>query len=255
MLATATDLYKIADVVLDASESKNICLPLNTSYTVLLSSNTCGIQDPTLASGLEEFHKNQQIIGVCLKDKCEDFIKHTLNKLYPVETLDALSLNKEISFDNISRNDVAILREYLKLGIEPPFYVKIPRRSETLTLNAEGMLIYENKKIFELSVNGINEFIASSIELEKKINEQYIKLFDMLNEDITPVYFDSNIDIFNKVVTPDLIIDYKKKLADFFKKVANEKECQSYLGFNKNAILLVDIINSNKELFDRIYKK
>lgn len=254
MLATATGLYKIADVVLDASESKHICLPLNTSYTLLLSSQTAGIEDPTLASGLEEFYKNKQILGICLKDKCEAFMRHALNKFYPVDTFSALSLNKEVTFDNISRNDTLLLREQLKIGIRPPFYVKLPRRSEVLILNAEGVVSYMDKEVFDLSAECLNEFIASSIELEKISDEQCSKCFDMLNEDITPIYFDSNIDIFNETVTPELVINYKKKLVDFFKKVANQKEYQSYLGLNKNALLLADMINSNRELFDKLYK-
>lgn len=255
MLATATGLYKMADVVLDASESNNIVYPLNTTFTLLLGSSSGGIDGESLPVGLADFYKKGQIIGVCLKDECKEFVRFSLNQFYPLDTFSALNLKKEIKDENISRNDVLILREFLKLGVTQPFYVKIPHHSEVLVLNEEGVLSYTDNESLELTAKNLNDFIEYSREQEKLSDNRCSELFDMLNNNITPVYFDSNIDIFNEVVTPELMVDYKKRFNEYLKGIANDKDKKKYLGFNKNALLLYDIIESNQELFDALYKE
>lgn len=254
MLASATGLYRMADVVLDASESKNICLPLNTSYTLLISSQSAGIEDQTLVSGLAGFHKEKQVTGVVLKDKCEAFMSKTLNYMYPIDNFSALDLKKEFDSENISRSDCLILRELMKVGIHPPFYVRVPHRSELLTLNVDGSMSFDGKDSFDYTAETINDFISSSLEKEKITNIQCSEMFDLLNEGLTPVYFDENVDIFNEIVTAELIIEYKKKLISYIMKMLNEKDYQSYLGTNKNTLMLFDMVNTNRDVLNTLYK-
>lgn len=255
MLATAAGLYKISDVVLDASESNNICFPLNTSYTLVLSSLTAGIEDPSLADGLEEFYQKKQVLGVCLKDNCEAFMKQALNHFYPVDSYNALDLLKEFSLDNLSRNDIFLLREFLQIGVYPPFYINLPRISEVLILNENGSLLYGEKEILNPSLKDLTEFITYAIEKETILDIEYANLISDLNKEITPVYFDKNIDIFNKNVTSEIIINYKKRFINYFKQLFKEKQQHRYLGFNKNALVFADIVDGNKDLFNRFLEQ
>ena len=254
LLATATGLYKVADVVLDASKSKHICFSLNTPYMVMLSSFTEKINEESITVGIDKFYRNKQISGIYLNDKCDEFMKNSLNHLYPIESASSLDLEKEFELENISMNDVITLREFLQIGISPPFFIRFPYTKEKVFLNSEGKIIYEDKS-FNLNEKDLRKIVNLFLKKKFFLRDLQEDFFEAIKQSVTPIYFDKNIDIFNKKVTTEGIVKYKQRFIKFLKDIGEEIKNDKYLGFNKNALSLLDIIAKNKEQFNDFLSK
>lgn len=246
-LSTTIGLYDVADVVLDATKSKYVYFSLNAPYWVMISSYTNSINDELLTIGLEKYYNEKQILGVCLKDRNNDFLKNSLNRLYPTEVFESLDLNKTFNIDNISMNDVMILREFLQIGIPSPFYIRFPRLGSKITLNEEGKLLYQNR-LFDLNIDNLNQITNHC--LQEKIKNCSNVSFDFTEQKPTPIYFDKSIYLFNDVISAEKIIAYKNNYIKFLQKIHSKEKSKKYLSTNKNALLLLELINENKSAFD-----
>ncbi len=245
LIATGSNLYNYSETIIDHSNNDKMGIPINTKYNLIMPSNISK-DDMYRYLDVLKFSK------ICLKSII--FSQDSFSLPGYLEHLKFIKskeqINKEISFDTITKNDILILREYLKIGVNESSMYLYDIFDTVVEINGDSKIMVDNIdfcNLDEFTLDKAYELIDLSLSKEKRMTNQELfkKSVDSLDKDVSSIMYTNMAFLCSeKRLKIEDIINYKKNLIEFIEK--NRDKRPKYLGDNHYAYTFINILHGEK---------